>query len=332
VRGGSWRSFAPALRCAARTGTPESYQLPHVGLRVVRELTAAEEAAASAGAPGEPLRVMSFNIRFDNPADGEDAWPHRRGRAASMIRFHRADVVGLQEALLGQISDLERALPGFGWFGSGRDADRGGEHSAVLYRKDRLEVLAESTFWLSETPAVAGSQSWDAALPRIVTWGNLRDRRDGTAFHLFNTHFDHRGEVARRESARLLLRKIVEIAGTDGPVVVTGDFNTTPASEPYRILTTRQEASGPLALVDAIDASSCPHHGPTASWNGFKAIEPGRRIDFVLFRPPVQVQQHGILSDTFDGRFPSDHLPVIAEVTIGARAARLCDGGDASRD
>jgi endonuclease/exonuclease/phosphatase family metal-dependent hydrolase len=322
VRGGSWRSFAPAVRCGARTGTPESYQLPHVGLRVVRELAAGEAVAAFVGAAGEPLRVMSFNIRFDNPADGEDAWPKRRERAASMVRFHRADVVGLQEALPGQIADLESALPDFGWFGSGREADGRGERCAVLYRKDRLEVLAESTFWLSETPAVAGSQSWDAALPRIVTWGKLRDRRDGTAFHLLNTHFDHRGEVARRESARLLLRKIVEIAGPSGPVLVTGDFNTTPASEPYRILTSGDGSAGLTGLVDALGASSSPHHGPTASWNGFKAIEPGRRIDFVLFRPPVQVLQHGILSDTFDGRFPSDHLPVMAEVTIGVRDAR----------
>ena len=161
-----------------------------------------------------------------------------------MIRFHGADVVGLQEALRGQITDLEAALPQFGWFGSGRVADRGGEHSAVLFRKDRLEVLAESTFWLSETPAVAGSRSWDAALPRIVTWAKLRDRRDGTAFHLFNTHFDHLGEAARRESARLLLRKIAEIAGPDGPVLVTGDFNTTPDSEPYRILTAGRRPGG----------------------------------------------------------------------------------------
>ena len=331
VRGGSWRGFLPALRCAARTGSPESYQLPHVGLRVVQEITAAERVAvAPGGTGGESLRVMSFNIRYDNPADGEDAWPKRRDRAASMIRFHRADVVGLQEALRGQIADLEAVLPQFGWFGSGRSADRGDEHCAVLYRKDRLEVLAESTFWLSETPEAAGSRSWDAALPRIVTWGRLRDRRDGTVFHLFNTHFDHRGESARRESARLLLRKIVEIAGANGPVVVTGDFNSNPTSEPYRILTTRDEAGGASGLVDALQASSCPHHGPTASWNGFKAIEPGQRIDFVLVRPPVEVQQHGILSDTFDGRFPSDHLPVIAEVTIGTPGARLCVGGDAA--
>jgi endonuclease/exonuclease/phosphatase family metal-dependent hydrolase len=232
-----------------------------------------------------------------------------------MVRFHGADVVGLQEALPNQIADLETALPHFGWFGAGRSAARDGEHCAVLFRRDRLEVLSESTFWLSETPEVAGSRAWDAALPRIVTWGKLRDRRTGAAFHLFNTHFDQRGEAARRESARLLLRKIAEIAGPAGPVVVTGDFNTTSDSDPYRILTTGDGPRG--ALVDAFGASSCPNHGPTSSWNGFKAIQPGRRIDFILVRPPVAVLQHGILSDTFDGRFPSDHLPVIAELTIG---------------
>jgi len=272
-------------------------------------------APAAGGADGEALRVMTFNIRYDNPNDGEDGWLNRRAKVASMIRFHGADVVGLQEALRNQIADLEAALPHFGWFGTGRSAERDGEHCAILFRRDRLEVLAESTFWLSETPEVAGSRGWDAALPRIVTWGKLRDRRTGAVFHLFNTHFDHRGEAARRESARLLLRKVPEIAGPAGPVVVTGDFNTTPESEPYRILTTGEGTRG--ALVDALHASSCPHHGPTSSWNAFKAIEPGRRIDFVLVRPPLGVRQHGTLSDTFDGRFPSDHLPVMAEVTIG---------------
>jgi len=273
----------------------------------------------------EALRVMTFNIRYDNPGDGEDGWANRKAKVASMIRLHGADVVGLQEAQPNQIADLQAALPLLAWFGTGRSAERDGEHCAVFYRRDRLEVLAESTFWLSETPDAAGSRGWDAALPRIVTWGRLRDRRSGSVFHLFNTHLDHVGEGARRESARLLLRKVAEIAGPDGPVVVTGDFNTTPDSEPYRILTSGDAPRG--ALVDAMRASSCPHHGPTSSWNGFKAIEPGRRIDFVLVRPPVAVLQHAILSDTFDGRFPSDHLPVLAEVTTGGSGREpLCVG------
>jgi endonuclease/exonuclease/phosphatase family metal-dependent hydrolase len=129
---------------------------------------------------------------------------------------------------------------------------------------------------------------------------------------LVNTHLDHVGETARRESARLLARRIQEIAPRGAPVVLTGDFNSTADAEPYRILT----ATGGCPLVDALAVSASPHHGPTSTWNGFRAIEPGRRIDFVFVRPQVTVLQHGILSDTFDGRFPSDHLPVIAEIAL----------------
>jgi len=274
-------------------------------------------------ADGDVLRVMSFNIRFDNPADGDDAWPKRREKAASMIRFHGADLVGLQEALPGQIEDLAEALPQLGWFGVGRSAERNGEHCAVLYRRERVELVEQGTFWLSETPEVAGSRSWDAALPRIVTWGRLRDRSSGRTLHLFNTHFDHVGVQARRESARLLRRRVAAIAGAEGPVVVTGDLNAAPDSEPYRVLTSPGPDGDP-GLVDALTASACPHHGPTSSWNGFQAIVPGRRIDFVLVRGGVGVRQHGILSDTFDGRFPSDHLPVLAEITVGQPGAGPC--------
>lgn len=142
-----------------------------------------------------------------------------------------------------------------------------------------------------------------------MTWGKLKDRSTGAVLHVFNTHFDHVGVVARRESARVLLEKVAEIAGADAPAVVTGDLNTMPDAEPYRLLT------GEGAFADALAASASPHHGPTGSRNGFEAIAPGRRIDFVLVRPTVRVLRHGILSDTFDGRFPSDHLPVLAEIT-----------------
>lgn len=255
------------------------------------------------------LRVMTYNIRLNLASDGSDAWPHRREMVASVIRFHGADLIGVQEALPDQLRDLDALLPHFGRFGVGRDAQRGGEHSAILYRRRRFEVLQHDTFWLSETPSIAGSKGWDAANQRIVTWGRLHDRGTGAVFIHFNTHFDHVGEVARRESARLLTARIEEIAG-NAPVIVTGDFNATPASEPYRLVL----AAG---LRDAFSASRTPHHGPTSTWNAFRAVEPERRIDFVFVRGAVDVLQHGILSDTFDGRFPSDHLPVVAEVQVG---------------
>ncbi len=275
--------------------------------------------AVFAGDAVAPLRVMSFNIRINVPVDGQNAWPLRKEKAASMIRFHRADLVGLQEPLPGQLDDLESLLGGFSWFGVGREVNGGGELNAILYRKDRLEVMEHRTFWLSDTPSAPGSRGWDAAMPRIVTWGRLRDLRTGVVFHHFNTHFDYRGVVARRESARLIVTKIGEIVGGATPVILTGDFNSIAEDEPHRILTA-QPATGPgEALVDAMAISREPHHGPTSSWNGFRAITPARRIDFIFVSPQIDVVSHGILSDTFDGRFPSDHLPVLAEVTMRPR-------------
>jgi endonuclease/exonuclease/phosphatase family metal-dependent hydrolase len=255
------------------------------------------------------MRVMTFNIRLNLASDGANAWPHRKEAVASMIRFHGADLIGVQEALPDQLRDLDDLLPEFGRFGLGRSAERSGEHSAILYRKDRFEVLANDTFWLSENPQVPGVKGWDAAYERIVTWGRIRDRKTGSAFFHFNTHLDHIGQQARRESAHLIIRKIEEIAGGAAPVIVTGDFNDVPGSEAYRIVT----AAG---LRDAMSVSRAPHHGPTSTWNAFQSIEPGRRIDFVFVRGAVDILQHGILSDTFDGRFPSDHLPVVADLVI----------------
>lgn len=250
---------------------------------------------------------MTFNIRVNLASDGEDAWPKRKEKAASMIRFHQADLVGLQEARPEQLADLEMLLPAFGRVGVGRFADLSDEASAILYRRERFDVLAHDTFWLSQTPEERGSLGWDARYPRIVTWAKLRDRESGRTFVHFNTHFDHAGVVARRESARLLLRRIDAIAG-DLPFVVTGDFNATPDDEPIRILTADPR------LRDAFAITLCPHHGPSGTWNAFKAIEPGHRIDFVFVSPVFSVLEHAALSDTFDGRFPSDHLPVIAVI------------------
>lgn len=272
-------------------------------------LSPAADTAAS-------LQVLSFNLRLNTPADSQDAWPHRKENVAQLIQFYRTDVMGVQEALPGMLEDLEEELPEFEWFGEGRDSTRSDEYSAIFYRPDRLELLSHDTFWLSETPEVPGSQSWDAALPRIVTWGRFRDRENGAVFYHFNTHFDHQGEEARRESAHLLLRHIEQIAG-DTPVVVTGDFNADDTSQPYRILTGSDTTADDLpALHDAKDTSESGHYGPNSTWNGFEEVAPDNRIDFIFVRGDVRVLRHAILTDTWNGRFPSDHLPVLAEVVI----------------
>lgn len=256
------------------------------------------------------LRVMTFNIRLDLASDGADAWPHRKNAVASMIRFHGADLVGLQEALPAQLGDLETLLPDFGRFGAGRDEDLGGEHCAILYRRDRFELLDNGTFWLSETPLIPGSKGWDAAYVRIVTWGRLRDLRSNEIFFHFNTHFDNVSEKARHESAKLLVSRLREITGQSASVVLTGDLNTTSDSLPVQTIV----AAG---LLDAIGITVDPHHGPTSTWNGFRQIEPNRRIDFVFVGGSIEVLRHGILSDLFDHGFPSDHFPVLAEIRIG---------------
>lgn len=300
---GRAQRFTIALLCAPL--------LSACTVRVARR-TAERDAP---GAESAALRLMSFNVRYDNPGDGPDAWPHRRDRVASLIRFHQVDVVGVQEALAPMLTDLDARLPGYGRIGVARtDGRTRGEYSAILYRQDRLTIVDSGTFWLSPTPTVVGSRGWDAALERIATWARFRDRRSGCTYLHLNTHFDHVGEQARRESARLIRQQVATL-GRGGPVVVTGDLNSDPTSGAYQTLTTGPVAGGTAALRDGFVASRTPHHGPTSTWTAFKEIEAGRRIDYVLVSPEATVWSHGILTDRWDGRFLSDHLPVLAVVS-----------------
>jgi endonuclease/exonuclease/phosphatase family metal-dependent hydrolase len=262
----------------------------------------------------EYLRVMTFNIRYDNPDDGENAWPHRKDFVASTIRLHLADVVGVQEALEHQLEDLMEMVPEMSWVGTGRNADGGGEFSAILYSSERLEVLEHDTFWLSETPDVPGSQSWDAMLPRIATWAKFRDVESNKEFLVLNTHFDHRGPQARVESAKQIMNRVSDIA--EGlPIVVMGDLNTTENDEPYSILSENSLPDG-RKILDGYYHSVHGHHGPSSTWTGFKSILPDRRIDYIFVSDDVTIHQHAALADQREGRFPSDHLPVLAEIEL----------------
>lgn len=277
---------------------------------------AADSAPRQADAP---LRVMTFNIRYDTPNDGPNAWPHRRDWVASLIRFHEADALGVQEALVHMLRELDARLPGFARVGVGRaDGGDGGEFSAIFYRTDRLELLDNGTFWLSPTPEVPGSKGWDTAIERVATWARFRDRETGCELVHLNTHFDHIGEQARQESARLIRRRLATLAN-DLPVIVTGDLNADPASIPYRVLTRDTITAAIAPLRDAFTVSRAGHYGPTSTWTAFRAIEPGRRIDYVLVSDDVAVLTHAILPDSWDGRFPSDHLPVLASVRPDCR-------------
>jgi endonuclease/exonuclease/phosphatase family metal-dependent hydrolase len=260
------------------------------------------------------LNVMTFNIRYNTERDSLNAWPYRKDKAASQVLFHETHILGVQEALYGQITDLLGQLVNFKFVGVGRDDGKtAGEFSAILYDTTRLQLLQSSTFWLSQTPAVPGSKSWDAAITRIVTWARFRDRKTKKVLYLFNTHFDHIGKIARKESAMLLKEKVAGIAGNT-PVIITGDFNATPSDEPIRVLTDTTDAR---SFTDTKAISVAPHFGPSGTFNAFQSKEiSDDPIDYIFAKKKVKVLKHGTLSQTWAGRFSSDHFPVFARIMI----------------
>ena len=260
------------------------------------------------------LNIMTFNVRYNNPADSLNGWPNRSDKVSSQILFHEAHIVGVQEALHDQMQDMDRALTRFKYVGGGRDDGKEkGEYSAIFYDTTRLQALQTQTFWLSETPQVPGSKGWDAAITRIVTWAKFRDKKTNKEFYLFNTHFDHVGKVARAESAKLLLKYANQIAGSM-PYIVTGDFNSHPSQEPIQVITNPKD---PTHLTDTKSISASGHYGPSGTANAFKSKEVSDQpIDYIFMRHGVKVLQHATLSQTWEGRFSSDHFPVFARVVV----------------
>lgn len=262
----------------------------------------------------QPLNVMTFNIRYNTLRDSANAWPLRKDIAASQVLFHEVHILGVQEALHNQIVDLKERLKNYAYIGVGRDDGKEkGEYSAIFYDSTRLKVLQSGTFWLSTEPEVPGSKSWDAAITRIVTWARFRDRKTNKVFGVLNTHFDHIGKIARAESAKLLLRKASELMG-NLPCIITGDFNAMPEQEPIQIIL---NVNDPLHLTDSKAVSATPHYGPNGTFNGFGSKERDEQpIDFIFIKGRVKVLQHATLSQTWGGRFSSDHLPVFARVIL----------------
>jgi endonuclease/exonuclease/phosphatase family metal-dependent hydrolase len=267
---------------------------------------------ASVAISAQDLNIMTFNIRLNTSSDSLNAWPYRKDKVASQILFHEAHILGVQEALHDQMADLQQRLPQHKYAGVGRDDGKEkGEYSAIFYDTIRLQALQNNTFWLSETPEVPGSKSWDAAITRIVSWVKFRDRKTKKIFFAFNTHFDHIGKIARRESAKLLLQKVKEIAG-NVPAVITGDFNAEPADEPVQVI---KDKSNLLHLTDAKEISLTPHYGPTGTFNGFQAKERNDQpIDYIFLKGKWKVLEHATISQTWEGRFASDHFAVMARV------------------
>ena len=265
--------------------------------------------------PGDnEIRVISYNIKFDDKSDTLVSWNQRKQRVVNQISFYDPDVLGVQEGLLHQLEDIENSASKISWIGVGRtDGKAKGEFSALFFNSEKFELVenTDSTIWLSKTPSIP-SKSWDAALPRILTWGKFRSKGSGEEFYVFNTHFDHIGETARAKSARLILEMINKIT-QNLPVILTGDFNATEGSEPYKILTDPDSN-----LEDAFYKTKLPHLGPLFTFEGFNVLndEEKKRIDYIFVNKKVEVVKHAFISDFRDGRYPSDHLPVITDVVL----------------
>lgn len=259
---------------------------------------------------GTPLRVMSFNIRYDNPSDSPNHWQARREKVLSQVLFYDTDLLGIQEALHTQVLDIQAGLPDFGFVGVGRnDGQTSGEYAGIFFRKTRLELLQSGHFWLSTTPEVTGSIGWDAAITRMVTYARFKDRESGKSFYHFNTHFDHMGREARRHSALLLLDKVFLLSGND-QAIVTGDFNAVPEDEPMLILL---DSTRERHFIHTATLSRSGHYGPTGTFNGFGPRErDDQPIDYILLKRKAGVLKHATLSESWQGRFASDHFAVMA--------------------
>lgn len=256
----------------------------------------------------EPVVVGSYNIRYENTYDGVNSWSNRKEHVKSLIQFHDWDIFGTQEAVINQVKGIAE-LQQYGWIGKGRDDGKeAGEHCAVFYKKDRFKLLDNGDFWLSETPDIP-TIGWDSRInKRVCTWGKFRDLKSKEEFYFISVHFDNLGAVARRESAKLMIQKIPEIVRGE-PVILVGDFNSTPESEQIGTMLT--------IFKDAYRITRQPPYGPTGTTNGFKFDAPMKdRIDYIFLSKDIDVLKYGSLTDSYEQKYPSDHLPITAKILI----------------
>jgi endonuclease/exonuclease/phosphatase family metal-dependent hydrolase len=296
---------------------PSAAAVCFIGLACAASLGAALPAPNPA-----TLRVMSFNVRTSSAQDGENGWGFRRELFFREIERFAPDLIGFQEVRADQHDAIVERMKAYGFVGVARDdGQRRGEWSLAGFRRERFENLGAGDFWLSETPEVPGSKSWDAALTRICTWVRLRDRQTSRALLFANTHFDHKGVISREHASRLLVTKLTELA-QGRPVVLAGDFNINEDTAAYAVLTQPRGASGGAWLIDAYRAVHPQRSPEEATFHGFKGTRIGSRIDFVFHSPELKA-----LSATIErgmspeGLYPSDHYAVTAVLAFEQPAA-----------
>lgn len=261
-------------------------------------------------AQAETLDVMSYNIRCGSceAVDSPNYWKKRKYLVAHLIKNHNPDIIGLQEAEINQVEDLVEMLDDYSWIGVGReDGKEKGETTAILFRHQRFSLQGQQTLWLSQTPQQV-SRGWDASYRRTLSIAKLMDTSTQQSLFVFNTHFDNDGELARQESAKLLLAEVAKLEA-QGNVVVTGDFNFKASSPAYATIT--------QSLADAEKASTSPATGGTKTFNGFgENKEPDNKIDFIFVKKSAKVLSHRVDTTTYNDLYPSDHFPVFSRIEL----------------
>ena len=258
------------------------------------------------------LKMMSFNIRYDNPRDGNSRWDNRKNIATQVIEESAADFIGIQEALKHQCNDIARGTKNYKWIGVGReDGKNEGEYAPIFYNRKEWKLINWNTFWLSESPDKP-SRGWDAAFERIVTYGKFQHKESGLIIYVFNTHFDHRGTEARLNSAMLIQKKIKEIV-SNHPFILTGDFNINPQTQAYRTLI---QPTGEHPILDTKIMSLSEPIGPTGTFSGFQVdkILPMNQIDYIYCSDHFDVSKFETVVKSENGLYVSDHFPVTAEL------------------
>ncbi|HIU55117.1 MAG TPA: endonuclease/exonuclease/phosphatase family protein [Candidatus Gallibacteroides avistercoris] len=251
------------------------------------------------------MNIASFNLRMDTESDKENAWKYRKDFVCALVNFHDFDIFGTQEGFTHQLNDLTRSGE-YAYVGVGRDDGKDeGEHSAILYKTSRFQVLKQGNFWFSETPEEP-SYGWDAEIRRICSWAQFKDKISGKKFYFFNVHYDHIAPIARRESSKLLLQRIKEIAG-DAPVFCTGDFNADETSEPIQLI------YNDGLLKDSYRITATPPYGPVGTWHDYNLDTKYDRIDYIFVTDGITIHKYGALSDNLHRKLPSDHYPIMVE-------------------
>lgn len=281
----------------------------------------ASRVLASEPSGSTALSLASFNIRFPSEDDGDNQWEHRRTSFLSTWKSLDADIIGVQEAFASQLKEIEKDFPEYQRFGVGRDDGKEeGEHSAVFFRHAKFELLTSGTFWLSDTPDVAGSNTWEAACNRVCTWGRFREKDSGMILAVFNSHWDHKSRRAQEKSPVRIATEIQRHAKAGEALIVMGDFNCGPSSAPVRYLL------GETVSLDGRN-ETCPlrlRNSPTempmgegATFHGWKGGTKGEQIDYILLSPEFTQVKGEIRRSKLADRWPSDHYPITASALLG---------------